>query len=69
MEYIYDTTRNEYFPVVAAVLVLKLYMKGAQLNVQTDYDALRWILNLEGASNDFLCWRLCLSDFELDLVH
>lgn len=54
--------------MVWAIFLLTPYLEGAQLKIQTDHDALQWILTLSDASGKMERWRLRLSEFEFDVV-
>jgi len=47
----YGGTENECLAVVWASLKLRRYLEGDRFLVRTDYDFLRWILNIESSGN------------------
>jgi len=47
----YGGTENECLAVVWASLKLRRYLEGDRFHVRTDYDFLRWILNIESSGN------------------
>lgn len=65
----YDTTHRKCLAIVWSVLVLRPYLKINRSTIRTGRDSLKWILNLSDSTGRFARWRLCLSEFEFDVVH
>ena len=65
----YDTTNKACLAIVWAVLILRPYLEGARFLIRTDHDALKWMMNLTGASGRLLRWRLRLLEFDFIVTH
>lgn len=44
-------------------------LRRYSFTIQTDYDALKWILNLADATGKLVSWRLTLSEMDFDVGH
>lgn len=68
-ERVYDTTDQVCLAILWAVLLLWPYEEGTRLTIRTDYDCLKWILNLSNAAGGLVCWGLQLSELDFHVVH
>lgn len=65
----YDTTHCSCVPVVLAVQILKLYLEGSWINIQTHHDALSRLLKLTADTEKLVRWCLRFSEFNFEGVH
>lgn len=66
----YDTTEPECLSIVWAILLLGAYLYGTPFEVCSDYDSLRWLLNIETRSGRLARWKLRLREFDYEFrVH
>lgn len=49
--------------------MLRLYSGGRRLTIRTDHGCFKWILNLADTSVRWARWRLCLPEFEFNVLH
>lgn len=49
-ERVYNRALLECFKIVCAVLSVRLYLKCARLEIHTDHDSFKWVLNLSDVS-------------------
>lgn len=49
--------------------MLRPYLKGTRLTIQTEHESLKCILDLSGAIGGLALWNLRLSEFDFDVVH
>lgn len=60
--------QRECFAIVWLVLTSRPDLEGNGLTFRTDYDCLKYILNLAETTGRLACWRLYLSKFGSDIV-
>ena len=67
----YSAAERECLAVFLAVTTLRPYLERTRFIVHTDYQALRWLLNLtEGDTTGRLArWRLRLSEYDLEVQY
>ena len=65
----YTTTEKECLAVVWSILALRRYLYGSPFNLRTDYEALRWVLNLADSSGRLASWRLRLAEYDYDVQY
>lgn len=63
------TTRRECLTVVWATVFLRLYLEDAKFTIQTDHHALKWSLNLAGATDKLVRWWLRPTEYNFEIVH
>lgn len=64
----YDTTRKNNFVAVCVILLLGLYLEGANVTKRTYLHALRWFLDLKKSTRGLGRWRLLLMKFDLKTI-
>ena len=50
-----------------SILTLRPYLYGSALNLLTDHEALRWVLNLADRSGRFARWSLRLAEYDYEV--
>ena len=65
----YTTTEKECLAVVWSILTLRPYLYGSAINLRTDHEALRWVLNLADSSGRLARWRLRLAEYDYELKY
>lgn len=65
----YETTYREFLAVLWAVLLLRVYLKGARFTIRTNHDALRLIPNMTEATRKFARWRIRFSELYYNVFH
>ena len=65
----YSATEHECFTVVWAVRTLRPYVEGTKFTVQTDHDALRWLMFLTESSGRLTRWRLRLAEYDFTIQY
>ena len=68
-EHNYSATERECFAVVWAVRTLRPYVEGTKFTVQTDHDALRWLMYLTESSGRLTRWRLRLAEYDFTIQY
>lgn len=59
----YDTTQQECLAIVQSVFLFSPCLECQQFTIQTDYDALKRILDLANSTGPLACWHLRLSKY------
>jgi len=59
---------RECLGVVWAVLNLRHFLDGRRFLIRTDQQALSWIYSTTDSSGRLMRWRLCLSEYQYDMV-
>ena len=59
----YTTTEKELLAIVWAISRLRQYLLGRQFTIQTDHQALKWLVNVKDPSSRLLSWRLHLEGY------
>ena len=65
----YSATERECFAVVWAVRTLRPYVEGTQFTVQTDHNALQWLMFLTESSGRLTRWRLRLAEYDFTIQY
>lgn len=64
-----DITQTERLSIFWTVLILRHHLDVTRFIIRDDHDFVKWILNLAHIAGKLARWRLCLSEYELDVVH
>lgn len=65
----YDITKRRCFAIVLSVLLLRLYLGGNRINIETSYNALLWIPNITGSTRSNARWQLDLFKLGFDVAN
>ena len=68
-EKIYSASEKEMLAVVWAIKRLRQYLLGRKFNVQTDHEALKWLVNVKDPSSRLLKWRLRLEEYDYEVEY
>ena len=63
------TSEKELLEIVSAMKILRQYLLGKKVNIQTDHRVFVWLRNVKDPSSRPLRWRLRMEDYEYEIEY